>query len=482
MLPARPQPNAYRFGPFRLSVPDRILERDGERIPVTPKVIDTLFVLIENSGQVLTKEELIKAVWPDVNVVESGLTRNISALRKALEEDEAEGTYIETIPRRGYRFVAKVTEEPCVNAADPEAIEPVAVPAEPRRIRSHWRWAVLGALAVAGMAVALPFLNRERPVVRGTVEPSLRIGEHLLYKLAPEQTIRASDYFERAIAANPQSAGAHAGLSISLFHIALFGVRSLPEILPRAVETARKALELDARSSAAHYALAMVYTFKDWRFAAADLELRRALELDPESVQVLLGYARLKMITNDLSGALRLVERAMRLDPASPAVGVESCRLYYFRRDFRRAEAECREVLDREPGYALAHYYLALSLGLLGRTAEGDESLNRSGLMPGVVEADRAWLKWRDGDRRLAVSVLERRRELVRGGKVNASAKMLLAAILGRMDEAYESIEAGLDVRAPELLFILAEPRLDPLRADPRFPSVLQRIGIGAQP
>src|SRR5262245_10503326 len=106
-----PQISAYRFGPFRLSVSDRILERNGERIQITPKGIDNFFVLVENARQVITKEALIKDGWPDVNVVESGLTRNISALRKALQADEEEWSYLETIPRRGYRFVAEVIPE-----------------------------------------------------------------------------------------------------------------------------------------------------------------------------------------------------------------------------------------------------------------------------------------------------------------------------------------------------------------------------------
>jgi DNA-binding winged helix-turn-helix (wHTH) protein len=123
--------SSYRFGPFRLRPFDRILERDGERIAVTPKVIDTLFVLVENSGQVVTKDDLMKAVWPDVTVVESGLTRNISVLRKALEED-CEGSYIETIPHRGYRFVAPVAREDAA-AGEPDTETTPAPAPEVRR-------------------------------------------------------------------------------------------------------------------------------------------------------------------------------------------------------------------------------------------------------------------------------------------------------------------------------------------------------------
>lgn len=103
--PGQPMVRAYRFGEFRLLVADRILERGGVRVQVTPKVLDTLLILLQNAGRVISKESLMQQVWPDVTVVPSGLTRNMSALRKAI------GPEIETIPRIGYRFTGAVTVE-----------------------------------------------------------------------------------------------------------------------------------------------------------------------------------------------------------------------------------------------------------------------------------------------------------------------------------------------------------------------------------
>jgi tetratricopeptide (TPR) repeat protein len=250
--------------------------------------------------------------------------------------------------------------------------------------------------------------------------------------------------------------------------------------MPRAEKSAVRAVQLDETSTTAHVAMGMVQMIWKWDFGSAEAEFRRALELDPESVQARLGYARLKLITGDPRDALRLVEESLQFDPASPPLGTEYCRVFYFLRDFRRAEAECRKVLDRERGYALAHYYLALSLGSLGRIEEANQSLDRSGLMPGVVAVDRAWLSARAGDRRPAAAALEERRELVRRGKIDPTAKLLLAVVLNRMDEAYEALEAGLRTRAPEMLTLHIEPRLDPVRSDPRYAAVLRRIGIGA--
>jgi Tol biopolymer transport system component/DNA-binding winged helix-turn-helix (wHTH) protein len=94
----------YKFGQFCLDVSERVLIRDGRVVPLSPKVFDTLLVLIENRGGILGKDELMQAIWPDAIVEESNLTHNISQIRRALGDCE----YIETIPRRGYRFVPEV--------------------------------------------------------------------------------------------------------------------------------------------------------------------------------------------------------------------------------------------------------------------------------------------------------------------------------------------------------------------------------------
>jgi TolB-like protein/DNA-binding winged helix-turn-helix (wHTH) protein/Flp pilus assembly protein TadD len=100
----------YEFGPFRLDIAERLLLRNGEEVLLTPKVFDLLLVLVENSGHILEKDELMKAIWLDTVVEETNLTRNISTLRKALGESPDTHQYIETIPWRGYRFVVGVKE------------------------------------------------------------------------------------------------------------------------------------------------------------------------------------------------------------------------------------------------------------------------------------------------------------------------------------------------------------------------------------
>jgi len=100
----------YIFGLFRVDITERLLFGERGVVPLTPKAFDTLMVLIENSKHVLSKDELMQMVWPDSFVEENNLAQNISALRKALGETSGGQKYIETMPKRGYRFVADVRE------------------------------------------------------------------------------------------------------------------------------------------------------------------------------------------------------------------------------------------------------------------------------------------------------------------------------------------------------------------------------------
>ena len=102
---------AYRFGPFHLDVRERRLSRGGEVIPLRLKVFDTLLVLVENAGRLVTKQELLDTVWPDTTVEENNLNHNVSVLRKALGEKATGQQYIETVPRVGYRFAAPIDAE-----------------------------------------------------------------------------------------------------------------------------------------------------------------------------------------------------------------------------------------------------------------------------------------------------------------------------------------------------------------------------------
>ncbi|MBS1798053.1 MAG: winged helix-turn-helix domain-containing protein [Acidobacteria bacterium] len=175
----------YEFGRFRLIPSEHLLLRDAEPVPLAPKVFDTLLFLVERSGSLVEKSELLDAVWADSFVEEATLARNVSLLRKVLEADGAE-KYIETVPKRGYRFTRTVRRRPAENKT-PAAVEaideaaPEPVPETPE-VKTHRPvlWLTLVFVAIAGIVSSLSFWNgnrSDRPAVKSiAVMPFRQLG------------------------------------------------------------------------------------------------------------------------------------------------------------------------------------------------------------------------------------------------------------------------------------------------------------------
>lgn len=180
-----PRPEPYAFGPFLLEVDERRLSRDGRIVPLTPKVFDTLVLLVERAGHLVTKGELMAALWGDLVVEEANLTKNIWLLRKALSE-ETEGPFIETVPKIGYRWVAPLrrpapaatSPPPPADGASVEETRIAAAPsasagppeASPRRFRPG-RVASVLAIVLAAAAAALVVYRQSRTDVPSPVPP-----------------------------------------------------------------------------------------------------------------------------------------------------------------------------------------------------------------------------------------------------------------------------------------------------------------------
>jgi DNA-binding winged helix-turn-helix (wHTH) protein len=118
----------FEFGEFRLDAADKLLLRAGEIVPLTPKAFDVLLALVESGGRLLGKEELMRAVWPETFVEEANLTVNIHTLRKALGESGGGRLYIETVPKRGYRFTAGVRRAAEAGRADARSLSMAVLP------------------------------------------------------------------------------------------------------------------------------------------------------------------------------------------------------------------------------------------------------------------------------------------------------------------------------------------------------------------
>ena len=146
---------AYRFGPFQLDTRERRLSRGSDVIPLRLKVFDTLRVLVENAGRLVTKQELLDTIWPETTVEENNLNHNVSVLRKALGEKATGQQYIETVPRVGYRFAATV---------EPAEPRPQAVVASAAKTRQDIRFCATSD----GVRLAYATIGSGPPLVKAS--------------------------------------------------------------------------------------------------------------------------------------------------------------------------------------------------------------------------------------------------------------------------------------------------------------------------
>jgi serine/threonine-protein kinase len=228
----------------------------------------------------------------------------------------------------------------------------------------------------------------------------------------------------------------------------------------------------------AHSALANVESWYDWDFAAADREFRRALELaanDPTTSQ---QYAAFLLAAGRHAEAVARIGRAQRLDPVSLPTDVQAARIFFFKRDYGRAIAECRKILDIDPAQAGAHQFLGRVYAQQGLYAEAlrELELARSRVNNAEVLSLIGYTYAISGQASQATAVLSQLRELSARQYVSPYHPAMVEGGLGDRDDAFKSLEKAYEEREGRLTIIRFAPEFSALHADPRFANLVARI------
>ena len=250
----------YKFGPFSLDADERIVSRDGIPLTLTPKAFQTLFCFVCNPGRLITKDELLKEVWPDTFVEEVNLAVNVSTLRQALGDSPKECRYIATIPGSGYRFVAEVLEVASATPA-PQAKKSLAVP----------DFAKLSSANVQ----ALDYYLR---------------GRQFFNQMRRKGFEFARQMFARAVVIDPNYARAYAGVGNCCSFLYMWCEAS-NDNLQEALSATRHAIELDPQSAEAHAARGLAESLRN-NYEAASSEFETALRLDPQLFDAYFFYGK----------------------------------------------------------------------------------------------------------------------------------------------------------------------------------------------
>jgi len=327
-----------RFGPFEYDAPQAELRRDGRVVRLQDLPLRILDLLLERPGELVTRQELRDRLWPAgaVQDFDNSLNAAVSKLRDALGDRAADARYVETVPRRGYRFVGRL-EEP-------------SPPASPRARRP---WAVLvGVLVVTGVMAILvpPSIDREVPV--SPARASILEGRMLLERRTRVAVVRAESSFVRATELDPESADAWAGLARTLTRAGIEDFARPHDVFPRARRAARRARGADPTHFAANFALAEIAFAYDWDAEAAAEELDRALRhatTSADSARVATARALLHSSRARHTEAVAAIRRARAIAPVSMTVRAAHGWVLFMAERHDEAVEVLREALVLDP-------------------------------------------------------------------------------------------------------------------------------------
>jgi len=340
--------------------------------------------------------------------------------------------------------------------------------------------AVTQALAVSLPASAEGSLVRTATKDTEAHELYLR-GRHAWGQRTQAALLLSIDLFNQAIARDAHYASAHAGLADAYIILGNYAFRAPNDAYPHAKRAAMEALRLDDRLAEAHTALAADSLWHEYEWAAAERELQRAIALNPNSAYAHHWYALLLSYLGRRIEAIEHIQRAERLDPLAPQIASDHSWVLYLAREYDRAVEQAQKVLSYEPGFANAHRNLGFPLIVRRRCEEGIVRLRRSfDLFGGEAFSDLklAWAYARCGRADEARLLLSQALEAKRPGYLEPTTVAHVFVALGDHERALTWLERAVEERAPHVVEMAVEPALDPLRSDPRFVRLLERVGL----
>jgi serine/threonine protein kinase/tetratricopeptide (TPR) repeat protein len=310
-------------------------------------------------------------------------------------------------------------------------------------------------------------------------------GRYYSNKASLEGLKKSVDYFQQAIEKDPGHALAYAGLANSYGTLGIFSYLQSKDAFPKAKAAALKALEIDGSLAEAHAALGIAKYVYDWDWSGAESELRRAIELNPSSVDAHRTYAQYLTVRGHIEEGFAEDQRALELDPLSPQVIGTMAYHSLAARQYDDSIAQYKKAMELDPGLEWVHAQLSWAYGCKGDYAQAIAENEKAGteVHPITTEnqlnaAGLGWIYALAGRRGDARKVIDQFKELEARSDVDYYNVAVVHAGLGDNDRTFEALERAYAQRSGSLAFINADPFLKELRSDPRYQELLSRIGL----
>jgi DNA-binding winged helix-turn-helix (wHTH) protein len=489
-------PESFAFGPYVLERAEWRLRRGDDVVPLPPKALSLLFLLVQRAGSLVTREEILAIVWQGTHVESGNVAFYIAMLRKALSEPP-DTTYIETVKTKGYRFVAPVVRpEPVWMAREqshpPAVTTDVALGADtvasapPVSARAgHHRAALLLLAATLTLATGIAWMSAPRtpPTTANGEAFALVVQAREQWKRrTPHSVQQAIALYERAIAIEPQFVPAYAGLA-DCYNLAMSGQPpALRYALAKA--NAEKAVALDPQSAAARTSLAFMRYKFEWRWRDAEAEFQRAIALDPRYALARHWYGELLGLMGRFDEGIAELEHALELDPTSLAIRSDLASTLLRARRFSDAKAALEGGLAIDPNWYQFPMRMEDIFAAERRDRDSAEATWRGMTLRGVPLRDVDELRAAFDTGGMPAMIRAQIQQYLRqdaGVSATSFAAMHLSFLYARLGEHAEALrwlETSIERREDAPLHMLTHPAYDSLRDVPRFREMLARLEL----
>jgi DNA-binding winged helix-turn-helix (wHTH) protein/Tfp pilus assembly protein PilF len=493
-----------RFGVFETDLRSGQLLRNGIKVRIQDMPFRALTVLLGRPGEVVSRDELRQALWPENVFVDfdQGISSAIRRLRDALGDSADNPIFIETVERRGYRWIAPIhypeAAPPHSEAQIPLALPPAPVPSR----RSSWRGLVFvlplialvfavwiyrpgyrSAKAGTNRAAAPPVATVQHHAANREAEDYYLKGRFYWNKRTPEGLNLAVDSFTQAIVHDSNYSDAYVGLADCYNLLREYTLMPANEAYPRALAAAKKAVELDDSSSAAHASLAFVSFYGMWDSGTADQEFRRAIDLDPNNANAHHWYATYLHTVLRSNESLLEIDRAQALDPNSSSILSDKGRLLWVAGRHAEALHLLRQLEQADPDSVSPHRYLRLAdldvddyPGYISEMKK-EASLVHSPALSAIAQAAEKGFAAR-GAKGMLEGQLDQQKKAYAQGRLSPFFAAETSALLGNNDLALKYLEAGYDRHDDEMVNIALDSELRTLHAIPEFQQLLAKVGL----
>lgn len=306
-------------------------------------------------------------------------------------------------------------------------------------------------------------------------------GRYNWNKRTPSATQRAIEYFDQAIAFDPNYALAYAGLA-DCYNV-MPGNSGLPPkaTFPKAKAAASRALEIDDTLAEAHTSLSLVQYLFDWKWSAAEKGFVRAIELNPNYATAHHWYGEYLGLMRRFDVGFKELMKAQSLDPLSLPITADLGQYYFFRRMYEHAVEQLTKALELEPNFVRALALLAWTFEQMGRHDEAIAKFEEATVMSGsrtLIVAGLAHAHAISGNRKAALEILTALNDQRNVMYVSPYEIAVIHVALGETQLAFDFLDKAYDDRSVWLSWLLVDPRLDALRRDARFATLVRQMGL----